>query len=98
MLVLLQLKKMSVNNFQCNCFTAGRLFACSSHKVLQIMPSKFSSCVFGNGLLFVFPKAENYSGYSKESMFLPSETLFSIFLSKTHVAAFVIFRNFCNGI
>ena len=67
-------------------------------KVLQLTPLKFSSCVFGDCLLFVLLEAENDPGYSKEYIFLLSEILFSTILSKTPVAAFVLFPNFCSGI
>ena len=61
--------------------------------VLQITPIKFYSCVFGDGLLFIFSDAENDSGYSKECIFLLSEILFSTIISKT-VAAFCPFSVF----
>jgi hypothetical protein len=62
------------------------------------MPSKFSSCVFGDGLLLVFPEAENYYAYLKEYIFPLSGILFSTVLSKIPIASFVLVPNFCNGI
>jgi hypothetical protein len=68
---------------------AGSLPAVNTkcYTVLQINPSKFSSCVFGDGLLFVLPEAENDPGYSKQYIFLLSEILFSTILSKAPVGS-----------